>query len=65
MTKALPRYIRVSPNSCTYNLYVDCSAHDKCDQCGWNPKVSAERLRKVKGRLEEVNNDLRNRRYAR
>lgn len=28
---------------CTYNIRVGCTKH-KCENCGWNPFVSLERI---------------------
>lgn len=27
----------MAENVCKYNVGVSCSAHDKCEKCGWNP----------------------------
>ena len=65
MSSNVRRYTKVNSDECIYNSYVDCSEHGLCKKCGWNPEVSAERLRKMQDKLEEANNDLRNRRHAR
>lgn len=39
-------------NCCTFNKMIDCTERKKCNQCGWNPKVAAERLREWKKNRE-------------
>lgn len=37
-------------DTCVFNLYVTCSPENcnKCDKCGWNPKVEENRKKAVK-----------------
>lgn len=34
-------------HSCPGNGAVVCMNQTKCDRCGWNPDVAAERLRRI------------------
>lgn len=49
-------------NHCKFTKQVNCNQHNECDCCGWNPKVTAKRIRgfrnkriKLMGRMIEVN----------
>lgn len=35
---------------CPYNIGVDCieESYEACERCGWNPKVTRERLESIK-----------------
>ena len=35
---------------CIHNFGVQCTNHDKCDKCGWNPKEDGRRRLEQKGR---------------
>lgn len=35
---------------CQYNEVLQCGEQDKCDRCGWNEAVAAERTKKNTGR---------------
>ena len=65
MSLYVVRHTRTDPNSCIFNNYIDCKEHDVCEKCGWNPEVSAKRLRAMKAELEAYNNDIHNRRHTR
>lgn len=41
--KAEPKKEVCVDNTCPYNLYVCCDKQ-KCDRCGWNPKVAKARM---------------------
>lgn len=41
-------------NCCIYNKMIDCTER-KCNMCGWNPKVSAERVREWKKNRDSNN----------
>ena len=30
---------------CPFNRYVKCMLKDNCPKCGWNPKVTEERMK--------------------
>lgn len=32
---------------CCHNHMIDCSNH-KCEKCGWNPEVNADRIERMK-----------------
>lgn len=32
---------------CVFRRFIDCTFHDKCETCGWNPKVEEERKKKL------------------
>lgn len=36
---------------CPHNEFLRCGEQDKCDRCGWNEAVAAERTKKI---LEEM-----------
>lgn len=39
--------------SCIYHATVGCNKEGrKCDKCGWNPKVDAERREKLRKKME-------------
>ena len=38
----------MAPELCQYNQGVECTNRE-CDRCGWNPKVSEQRIRNIKG----------------
>ncbi len=37
-----------SDSICSYNKMIDCAAKTGCEKCGWNPKVSAQRVKALK-----------------
>lgn len=39
-----PIWKQIDDTPCPYNDGVECLHKDKCNQCGWNPVVSQERL---------------------
>lgn len=41
--KTKPKKEVCADKTCPYNLYVCCDKQ-KCDQCGWNPKVAKARM---------------------
>ena len=47
-----------NPAPCPFNGAVVCLTQIFCDGCGWNPKVSEERLQKIKQDLKK-RGDLR------
>lgn len=34
----------INNGCCEYNRMIDCT-ENKCNECGWNPKVAAERIK--------------------
>lgn len=36
-----------------YNVGLECTAHEGCESCGWNPQIAAARLEKRKAKEAE------------
>ncbi len=33
---------------CCFNTMIDCSTHNRCERCGWNPEVSKKRIKHLR-----------------
>lgn len=48
-----------SRTCCYFNKMIDCEKKDKCNHCGWNPDVAAERIEKwSEGRHNDSKGDI-------
>ena len=36
---------------CKFNGFVECRSMNRCEKCGWNPKVKNRRLEKIEEKL--------------
>lgn len=43
---------------CVFNRRIDCSAHDKCENCGWNPVVEQKRKEAIREKRKVETNGV-------
>ena len=42
---------KAKPRPCPYNAEVGCIHLERCERCGWNPMVAAQRKKQIRKKL--------------